>query len=127
MCIRDSEWEGRVLASVLTGQEGSGTDLTCRLSDPDGAGAVAELAAKAEAQLGLAGTTSGRSLTLETGDPARAWSAATWAVSHADAEQVVRVLVDGQEWTRDHGTFSEDDDDDGAATSSPTSVVIEVA
>ena len=123
----DHEWEGRVLASILTGQEGSGTDLTCRLPDVGSPGSVAELAAKAETQLGVTGSASGRSLTVETTGSARAWSAATWAVSHAEAEQVVRVLVDGQEWTRDRGHFAPHDDDDGAATSSPTAVVIEVA
>ncbi|KUG59406.1 hypothetical protein AVL62_06965 [Serinicoccus chungangensis] len=121
----DHEWEGRVLASVLTGQEGAGTALDCRLGGRAGTGSAQEVADKAAAQLGLTGRPDGRLVLLEAGDPARAWAAATWAVSHAQAEEIVRVQVQGRVWDRASGTWS-DADDDGAANGSPTTVVVEV-
>lgn len=125
----DHEWEGRVLASVLTGQEGRGTRLDCQLDDPSGAGSPAALREKIDAQLGLESVAQGRRVQVEAGDPARAWATATWAVSHAVSEQVVRVEVDGMRWDRRSGTFAEappNDDDGGAVTESPTAVVIEL-
>ncbi|WP_298750720.1 hypothetical protein [uncultured Serinicoccus sp.] len=121
----DHEWEGRVLASVLTGQEGTGTALDCRLGGRAGPGSTTEVADEAAAQLGLAGRTDGRVVLLDAGDPARAWAAATWAVAHAQAEDIVRVQVQGRVWDRSSGTWS-DADDDGAASGSPTTVVVEV-
>ncbi len=122
----DHEWEGRVLASILTGQEGSATRLDCRLGRGAGTGSAQGVADKAATQLGVDGRADGRLLLLEARDPARAWAVATWAVSHAEAEDVVRVQVQGRTWTRSSGTWSSDADDDGAATSSPTTVVVEV-
>lgn len=126
----DHEGEGRVLASVLTGQEGRATLLDCRLGDPTGTGSPAELADKVSAQLGLEPVTDGTRVSIETGDTARAWSVATWAVSHATSERVVSVQVDGMRWDRRSRGFVEsgNDDDGGAVTGtlSPTTVVVEV-
>lgn len=122
----DHEWEGRVLASVLTGQEGTATDLRCRLGDTAGGGSAGQMADKAATQLGITGTIEGALVRLEGGDPARAWAAATWAVSHAQAEDVVSVQVQGRTWERSSGEWSQNADDDGAASTSPTTVVIEM-
>lgn len=99
----DHEPEGRVLASVLTGQEGAGTIMGCRLDDPAGPGSASELAEKVSAQLGLTGAVDedAGTLTLEVATEALAWTAGTWAVSHAEAEDVVAVTVGGSTWERD--------------------------
>ncbi len=121
----DHEWEGRVLASVLTGQEGAATDMGCDLDDVRGDGDGPRTAAKASTQLGVAATVGAdaRVLTFEVGDEATAWAVATWAVSHAEAEDLARVRVDGREWSRDGDPRS------FAATTDPvgaTTVVVEV-
>jgi hypothetical protein len=98
----DHEAEARVLASVLTGQEGPATRMGCRLDPPPAAGSVQALADKLEAQLGVRGTgdTTAGTVTVELGEEALAWTAGTWAVSHADAEQVTAVTVGSRSWTR---------------------------
>ncbi|GGK65683.1 hypothetical protein [Ornithinimicrobium pekingense] len=121
----DHEWEGRVLASVLTGQEGTSTSMGCALDDLRGDGSAADLAAKAAAQLGVTGTPDATrgTLTLELPDEATAWAVATWAVSHAATEDVASVQVGGREWSREarSSSFSEAADPVGGTT-----VVVEV-
>lgn len=98
----DHEWEGRVLASVLTGQEGAATRMGCRLDDPTGPGSAQAVADKLAGQLGVEGSVDegDATLTLRLGDEARAWAAGAWAVAHAEAEEVVSVTVDGRRWER---------------------------
>jgi hypothetical protein len=121
----DHEQEGRVLASVLTGQEGAGTVMGCRLDEVRGDGDVQALAEKASAQLGATAASDGQAqaLTFEVEDEATAWAVATWSVSHAAAEDVVRVRVDGREWRRTDDPLSW-----GEATEpvGPSTVVVEV-
>ena len=120
----DHEWEGRILASVLTGQETDGTVMGCRLRGAGGTGSAQAVSAKASAQLGVtASAVEGSMVRFDLPDAASAWSVGTWAVSHADAEDVVRVTVDGREWrrTRDGLRWH-----DAAEPTSPTSVVVEL-
>ncbi|SOC55691.1 hypothetical protein [Ornithinimicrobium cerasi] len=123
----DHEQEGRVLASVLTGQEGASTRMGCRLHQPAGPGSAQALADKLAEQLGVTGSVDAGagSLTLELEDEALAWSAGTWAVSHAEAEEVVAVTVGSRSWDR-----GADDPlswvDAGSALPS-TTVLVEVA
>ncbi|MFC6422723.1 hypothetical protein [Ornithinimicrobium tianjinense] len=98
----DHEWEGRVLASVLTGQEGTGTQMGCRLKDPGGDGSPQQVADKLAAQLGVDGTVDAAAgtVTLDLGSESLAWVAGTWAVSHAEAEDLTAVTVGGRTWQR---------------------------
>ena len=106
----DHEWEGRILASVLTGQEGSATQMGCDLDAPTAAGSAKNLSTKLQQQLGVADIVDAGSdaatLTLLLDDGAHAWAAATWLVSHAEAEQVVSVQVAGQRWDRDRSPLT---------------------
>lgn len=101
----DHEWEGRVLASVLTGQEGAATRMGCDLDAPHADGSAAATADKLRHQLGVQATVdeAGDRLVVPVPatDPTAAWAVATWAVSHAEAEQVVSVTVGDRTWTRD--------------------------
>lgn len=101
----DHEWEGRVLASALTGQTPAG--LVCQLDAPSGPGAAPSTADKA-AQLGYAAEVDGDQVTLTASTPAQAWALASWAVAHAEAEQIVSVQVAGRVWDRraDPGIWS---------------------
>lgn len=120
----DHEWEGRVLASVLTGQESSATVMGCRLGSSPGAGSADALAAKVSAQLGVEATVlPGGTVQVELADRTTAWSVGTWAVSHADAEGVARVAVDGREWRRGRDGLRWHD---AQAPTGPTTVVVEV-
>ncbi|MFK5634682.1 MULTISPECIES: hypothetical protein [unclassified Ornithinimicrobium] len=98
----DHEAEARVLASVLTGQEGSSTTMGCDLDPPTQPGSAEELATKVSEQLGVEASVDAATghLTVPVPDDARAWSVATWAVAHADAEQVVGVTVAERGWQR---------------------------
>ena len=121
----DHEAEGRVLASVLTGQEEGGTVMGCDLDDPRGDGDAQRLADKAATQLGATASADAGAgvLTFDVGDATTAWAVATWSVSHAAAEDVVRVRVDGREWsrTRDPLTWG-----DATEPVGPTTVVVEL-
>lgn len=121
----DHEWEGRVLASVLTGQEAAGTVMGCRLRGAEGTGSTQTLAAKVADQLGRSASVGpdGRTLHLELPDPATAWSVGTWAVSHADSEDVVRVTVGDREWRRSGDGLRWHD---AGSSQAGTSVVVEV-
>ncbi len=103
----DHEWEGRVLASALTGETPAG--LVCRLDAPSGPGAAPSTADKV-AQFGYAAEVDGDQVTLTASTPAQAWAVASWAVAHADAEQIVSVQVAGRVWDRevDPQTWSSD-------------------
>lgn len=98
----DHESEARVLATTLTGQEGAATRTGCRLDPPTAAGSVQALADKLEDQLGVRGTVDAAAgtLTVELAEESLAWTAGTWAVSHAQAEQVAEVTVGSRTWTR---------------------------
>lgn len=101
----DHEWEGRVLATLLTGQEGRATQMGCDLDAPSATGSVEGLSEKLQQQLGvqgMVGAGSGAStLTLQLEEGDFAWTAATWLVSHAEAEQIVSVHIADQRWDRD--------------------------
>ncbi|HSP59887.1 MAG TPA: hypothetical protein VLO09_02395 [Ornithinimicrobium sp.] len=122
----DHEQEGRVLASVLTGQEGDQSLMTCRLDDA-GAGDPAGLVAALSTQFGpvVVAEETGSTVTARTGtpDPARAWAVATWAVAHADARGVTGVTVGGRTWARDRSDLRWAVAEDPLP---PTEVVIEL-
>ena len=101
----DHEWEGRVLASVLTGQEAGGTVMGCSLDEPAGAGSAQATAEKLSAQLGVPAQVDGSgTVVVEASDVTRAWAVGTWAVSHAEPDQVVRVVVGDRAWIRARGS-----------------------
>lgn len=98
------EWEGRVLASVLTGETPAGLGCALPEVDPGAARTAADLLAKVDAQFaGVAsGAVDGRQrLVLTTGSSTTAWAAASWAVAHAEAGDVTAVTVGGRRWERD--------------------------
>ena len=136
----DHEPEGRAFASALTGY--SPAALTCRLRSPgdlaaqDVAGngitpraqTVLDAAEVAYGDLDAApGADDGATLAITTGDgdagTRRAWSVAQWAVASADTLDVVRVVVDGQQWQRDAPDAGWTAVEDGASGE----VLIEVA
>lgn len=97
----DHEGEGRVLASALSGESAAG--ITCVLDAPDAPGDAQATADKAVAQFGYAGRAEDDQVTFRTDSVMQAWAVASWAVAHADSEQVVRVEVDARAWDRADG------------------------
>lgn len=100
----DHEQEGRVLASVLTGQEGRQTRMTCRLGEAgsgDAPGLVAALAEQFGPAVGAQVADGTVVVRTPAGDPGTAWAVATWAVAHADARGVSAVTVGDRTWRRD--------------------------
>lgn len=100
----DHEGEARVLASVLTGQSHAG--IGCRLGDPAGTGSAGQVLAKAERQFGADGEVTAGGVRLQLPDTDAAWAAASWAVAHAQAEQIRGVSVDGHRWDRSNDPLS---------------------
>lgn len=119
----DHEWEGRVLASTLTGQTPAG--MGCDLDAADGSGSATDVLAKAERQFGGSGQAAGDTVTLTAASDQDAWAVASWAVAHAQSESVVLVQVDGMRWDRSLESPTWQDDEDGST--SGATVLITVA
>ncbi|HKJ12680.1 MAG TPA: hypothetical protein VJ976_09890 [Ornithinimicrobium sp.] len=105
----DHEWEGRVMASALTGETRAA--LGCRLDDPDGPGDPSALAAEL-GSLGLAASADGNVVTVQA--EGSAWAVAGWATTRAEQRQITRVSTDGRSWRRDEEPMNWHDD--GAAS-----------
>lgn len=111
----DHEWEGRIMASTLTGQ--TPASMGCELRAVEGPGDAASLAADLQA-LGLDASGQGSTVTVQTASSTSAWAAATWAVTHADSRSVTGVSVDARTWSREEEplTWAEDANAPGATT-----------
>ena len=106
----DHEWEGRVMASALTGE--STAAVGCQLDDPDSGGDAVALAQELT-ELGVAATADGSTVTVQAGDSA--WAVAGWATTHAEQRQITRVTTDGRSWKRDDDPLIWHDDGDVSA------------
>ncbi len=100
----DHEWEGRVLASVLSGQAPGG--MGCRLDDPQDPSTAQQVAEKVEGQLGLDAGAQDAAVTVEVGTEQAGWAVAGWAVAHAEAEGITSVTVGDRTWTRSRADSS---------------------
>ncbi|MGB5951000.1 MAG: hypothetical protein WBG57_00635 [Ornithinimicrobium sp.] len=111
----DHEWEGRVMASTLTGQ--TPASMGCDLREAGEAGDPGALADDLQA-LGLSATSEGSTVTVQTGSPESAWSAATWAVTHAESRSITGVSVADRTWSRQEEplTWAQDPGAAGATT-----------
>lgn len=113
------EGRSRAWASALTGFS-PGT-LTCTLREPTGPGSAPSFTARVERDYGAlpasASTGEDGSTTVVvdttplahgvTGDQERlAWAVAQWSVAVAAEQQVTRVSVDGETWSRDTGAWA---------------------
>ncbi|QDO87886.1 hypothetical protein FNH13_05585 [Ornithinimicrobium ciconiae] len=94
----DHEAEARVMASGLVGQ--SHAAVACRLDAVDSPGSAQDVLDKAERTFSGEGTVAGDTVTLSAPASDEAWAIASWAVTHADAEAIVRVEVADRLWNR---------------------------
>lgn len=100
----DHEAEARVMASALVGETPAA--LGCRLDEASPDGSAERVLAKAERTFGGTGTVSGDTLTLQASDSETAWATASWAVAHAEVEQITRVDVADRSWQRANDPFT---------------------
>ena len=121
----DHEAEGRVLASVLTGQTPAG--IGCRLDGPVAAGDPGEVALALRTDTGLTPRLSGRTLTVSVRTSTVAWSVGAWAVAHAESREVTAVTVGSRTWTRSRDESAWAWPTDARPGGSPTTVRITVA
>lgn len=97
----ETEDEGRILASALTGLSPGG--MGCRLDEATASAAAPSVAKRLSSELGIPAT-GGQKLVQATGrDAAQAWAAGSWAVAHAEVEGITAVTVGDQTWTRARG------------------------
>lgn len=115
----DHEWEGRVLASALTGQAPAA--VGCDLDAAEGPGDAAALSAELQG-LGFQASAGTSAVTVTTSQPTSAWAVASWAVTHAEGREVTSVQVDSQSWNRGQEPLTWQSDP--AAAAGPTTVVI---
>ncbi|MGB3764389.1 MAG: hypothetical protein WA966_14335 [Ornithinimicrobium sp.] len=115
----DHEWEGRVVASVLTGETPGG--IGCELDQADSAGDGQALAAELSG-LGFDAQASGGTVSVSAGDEQSAWAVGSWAVAHAQQREVTSVQVSDQLWDRTNEPLTWTD----ATTAATAAVVITV-
>jgi hypothetical protein len=96
----EHEHEGRVIASAISGHSPRG--LACRLDDAQKADRAALLTSM-KRELGVTGSESGSKVVVAARDAQQAWGVAAWTVAKASDTGVVKVSVDGREWTRGQG------------------------
>lgn len=96
----EHEHEGRVIASAISGHSPGG--LACRLDDAQNAD-PAGLLKSMKRELGVTGSVSGSKVVVAARDAQQAWGVAAWTVAKASDTGVVKVSVDGREWTRGRG------------------------
>lgn len=94
----DHEAEARTMASGLVGQTHAG--VACRLDEPGEPGSAEDVLAKAERTFSGVGTAEGDSVRLEARAADEAWAIASWAVAHAEVEDIVAVEVADRVWHR---------------------------
>ncbi len=124
----EHETEGRVLASVLTGQTPGG--IGCRLDEPEAAGDADDVAATLEREMGLTAQVSGRTLTVSVRTRTVAWAVGAWAVAHAEAREITQVSVGRHTWSRsrDESAWSWPQvEQSGASAVAPTTVRVRLA
>lgn len=92
----DHEWEGRVMASALTGETVAA--FGCQLGDPGGSGDAAALAQELN-DLGVMAVAEGSTVTVEAGESS--WAVAGWATTRAEQREITQVSTDGRSWKRD--------------------------
>jgi hypothetical protein len=95
------QWEesSRELARALTGEIPAG--LSCTFRPAPRPGSLLTLQAAAVAELGPGGLT-------RSGSPARAWTAASWLVAHAEAYGLSQVSLSGHSWQARRGSWHAD-------------------
>lgn len=122
----DHEAQARVLAAVLTGEVPAG--LTCEVGavDETASGSPQEVLDKAQATFAADGAVDGDTVVIRTDSTTGAWATASWAVAHAEVEDVTSVTVDGRRWTRDDEPLTWRDAEPSAAPTDPTTVTITV-
>jgi hypothetical protein len=93
----DHEQEGRILASAISGHSPGG--LGCRLDEASGSDPQA-FTTSLRAELGVAASPRGRTVTVKADSDVQAWSVGQWAVAKAQAHGVTQVRVGDRQWTR---------------------------
>lgn len=122
----DHEAQARVLAVVLTGEAPGG--LTCRVGavEETASGSAQEVLDKAQDTFAADGAVVDDTVVILTDSTPRAWATASWAVAHAEVEDVTSVTVAGRRWTRDDEPLTWRDADPAVAATDPTTVTITV-
>lgn len=94
----DHEEEAQILSGALTG--GVSAAIGCRLDDTSGAGSAQRVIDKATEQFGAPAQEAAPGVLIQAADAEQAWAIASWAVAHAEAEQIHAVSVAGYRWDR---------------------------
>ncbi|WP_435202864.1 hypothetical protein [Janibacter sp. GS2] len=97
----DHEYQGRIIASTLSGHSPEG--FVCRLDDPTAQGRPDTFVAAVSEQTGQAATAEGQVVSVTAPDARRAWSVGAWSVAQAKARNVTSVQVGDRQWTRGAG------------------------
>lgn len=98
LAYADHEEEGRILASTLAGHSPGG--FGCRLDAATGSTPAASIAGHLRTEMGVRATVAGAGVRVSGRSEQEAWAAGSWAVAHAEANNITSVTVGDRTWTR---------------------------
>ncbi|HWC21472.1 MAG TPA: hypothetical protein VG502_04145 [Flexivirga sp.] len=95
------ESQGDVITSVMTGAVHEG--IGCRLDPPKKNGSAAQIAQQLSTESGLRATANAKSVDYQAKSVDGAFAVASWAIAHADADNITAVTVGDRAWERHRG------------------------
>lgn len=120
----DHQTQGEVITAVMTGTAHEG--LGCRLDPAKANGSPSTIVSQLKAESGLAATVSGTSVRYPAKSANGAQAIASWAIAHADSDNITSVTVGDRAWERHRGRDGWKWTDAKQPSSSSTDVRIDV-
>jgi hypothetical protein len=120
----EHQTQGQVLTSVLTGTAHEA--IGCRLDPAKANGSPATIVQQLSDESGLRATTAGTSVDYQAKSVNGAFAVASWAIAHADEDNITAVTVGDRAWERHRGQDGWKWSDAKKPTGSSTSVRIDL-
>lgn len=120
----EHESQGEVITSVMTGETHEA--IGCRLDAPKKNGSPAQITQQLSTESGLRGTANASSVDYQAKSVNGAFAVASWAIAHADSDNITAVTVGNRAWERHRGRDGWSWHDAKQPTGSATAVRIDV-
>jgi hypothetical protein len=120
----EHESQGEVITSVMTGATHEA--IGCRLDAPKRNGSPAQIAQQLSTESGLRATPEAKTVGYQAKSVNGAFAVASWAIAHADSDNITAVTVGDRAWERQRGRGGWSWHDAKQSTGSSTAVRIDV-
>lgn len=121
---REHETQGEVITEVMTG--GTHEGIGCRLDPPKKNGSPSQIVKELRNESGLDATAGVQSVNYRAKSANGAFAIASWAIAHADSDNITAVTVGHRAWERHRGKDGWTWRDASKPTNASTTVRIDV-